>query len=125
MPQRRRRPAGGAAGARVRPRVENLRPGMEPGGGPEFHRRADALSTRLRALWTEADGHQQDSGGEVTSLFGRNPVLMAIVGIALLAGGLAMHARYLPWIGGFLLIFGGAKAVLQHKQGSGDRRYQR
>jgi membrane protein implicated in regulation of membrane protease activity len=61
----------------------------------------------------------------VISLFGRNPAVTFIVGIALLAGGLALHARFLPWIGGFLLVVGGAKAVLQRKQGRGDSQYRR
>ncbi|HEU5416836.1 MAG TPA: hypothetical protein VFV41_04015 [Streptosporangiaceae bacterium] len=51
------------------------------------------------------------------SLFGRNPVVTFIVGIALLVGGLALHSKFLPWIGGALLVIGGAKTVLQHKQG--------
>lgn len=48
----------------------------------------------------------------MTSLFGRNPVAMAVLGVVLLAGGLAMHARFLPWIGGVLLVVGGIKAAV-------------
>jgi hypothetical protein len=47
----------------------------------------------------------------MTSLFGRNPVAMAILGVVMLAGGLAMHSRFLPWIGGVLLVVGGVKTA--------------
>jgi len=40
----------------------------------------------------------------VIMLFGRNPVVVFIAGIALLVGGLALHATFLPWIGGALLL---------------------
>jgi len=53
----------------------------------------------------------------VIMLFGRNPVVVFIAGIALLVGGLALHATFLPWIGGALLLIGGTKTALQHKQG--------
>jgi hypothetical protein len=54
----------------------------------------------------------------VTTLFGRNPVVMAILGAALIVAGLAAHARILPFIGGFLLIAGGVRAVLRLLKGS-------
>jgi membrane protein implicated in regulation of membrane protease activity len=58
-------------------------------------------------------------------LFGRNPVIVFIAGIVLLAGGLALHTTFLPWIGGALIVVGGVKTVLQRKQGSGSSQYRR
>jgi membrane protein implicated in regulation of membrane protease activity len=47
----------------------------------------------------------------MTSLFGRNPAAIAVVGVLLLIAGLAIHAAILPWIGGALLVIGGVKAA--------------
>jgi len=56
----------------------------------------------------------------VTSLFGRNPIAMAVIGAALLAIGLAMHSLLMPWIGGALLVLGGVKtAAYGLKRGPG------
>jgi membrane protein implicated in regulation of membrane protease activity len=48
----------------------------------------------------------------MTTLFGRNPALMAVIGAVLLIAGLAIHAVLMPWIGGALLVIGGVKAAL-------------
>ena len=57
----------------------------------------------------------------MTSLFGRNPVAMAVVGAALLVIGFATHSHFMPWIGGALLLVGGGKAVIGlRKRGPGD-----
>jgi membrane protein implicated in regulation of membrane protease activity len=57
----------------------------------------------------------------VTSLFGRNPVAMAVVGAALLAIGLATHSHFMPWIGSVLLAVGGVKtAIGWRNRGPGD-----
>jgi hypothetical protein len=57
----------------------------------------------------------------VTSLFGRNPVAMAVVGAALLVAGLVVHALFLPWIGGALLVVGGVKTAARvHRRGPAD-----
>jgi len=47
----------------------------------------------------------------MTTLFGRNPALMAVIGAVLLIAGLVIHAVLMPWIGGALLVIGGIKAV--------------
>ena len=47
----------------------------------------------------------------MTTLFGRNPALMAVIGAVLLITGLVIHAVLMPWIGGALLVIGGIKAV--------------
>ena len=57
----------------------------------------------------------------MTSLFGRNPVAIAVIGAALLAVGLAAHSLLMPWIGGALLVVGGAKAVTRLQKRSLDR----
>ena len=50
-------------------------------------------------------------------LFGGNPVVVFIAGIVLIAGGLALHATILPWIGGALLIVGAVKMMQRRNQG--------
>jgi membrane protein implicated in regulation of membrane protease activity len=42
----------------------------------------------------------------VITLFGRNPVVTTVVGAALLAIGLVVHALLLPWVGGALIVVG-------------------
>jgi membrane protein implicated in regulation of membrane protease activity len=42
----------------------------------------------------------------MTTLLGRNPVVTAVVGAALVAIGLAGHALLLPWVGGALIVVG-------------------
>jgi membrane protein implicated in regulation of membrane protease activity len=57
----------------------------------------------------------------VTSLFGRNPIAMIVIGAALVAVGLAFHALLLPWIGGALFVVGGVKTLaLLHRRGPAD-----
>jgi len=52
----------------------------------------------------------------MTTLFGRNPALMAVIGAVLLIAGLVIHAVLMPWIGGALLVIGGIKAVAGRRQ---------
>ena len=58
----------------------------------------------------------------MTSLFGRNPVAVAVIGAVLLGVGLVIHARLLPWVGGGLVAAGGIRALigLAHR-GGGSR----
>ena len=59
----------------------------------------------------------------MTSLFGRNPVAMAVIGAALLAIGLALHSLLLPWIGGALLVVAGVKTAARvRRRGPGGGR---
>jgi hypothetical protein len=59
----------------------------------------------------------------VTSLFGRNPVAIAVVGVALLVIGLTTHSLVMPWIGGVLVAVGGGRTVLGlQKRGPADGR---
>ena len=51
----------------------------------------------------------------MTTLFGRNPALMAVIGAVLLIAGLVIHAVLMPWIGGALLVIGGIKAVASRR----------
>lgn len=48
----------------------------------------------------------------MTSFFGRNPVAMAVIGVALLVIGLAIHSPFMPWIGGVLLAVGGGRIAI-------------
>jgi membrane protein implicated in regulation of membrane protease activity len=50
---------------------------------------------------------------------------VVIAGIALLAGGLALHTTFLPWVGGALIVVGGVKTLQQRKQGRGSSQYRR
>ena len=55
----------------------------------------------------------------MTSIFGRNPVAMAVIGAALLVIGLTTHSHFMPWIGGALLVVGGVKTATRlHKRES-------
>ena len=49
---------------------------------------------------------RDSEGGDVTTLFGRNPVVTAVAVAALLAIGLVVHALLLPWVGGALIVAG-------------------
>jgi hypothetical protein len=61
----------------------------------------------------------------VTSLFGRNPVAIAVIGVALLVIGLTTHSLVLPWIGGVLIAVGGCRIALGlQKRGPADDRYE-
>jgi hypothetical protein len=61
----------------------------------------------------------------VTSLFGRNPVAIAVIGVALLVIGLTTHSLVLPWIGGVLIAVGGVRIALGlQKRGPADDRYE-
>ena len=54
----------------------------------------------------------------MTSLFGRNPVAMAVIGAALLIAGLALHSLLIPWIGGALVVVGAVKTAARlHERG--------
>jgi membrane protein implicated in regulation of membrane protease activity len=57
----------------------------------------------------------------VTSLFGRNPIAMAVIGAALLVIGLTTHSLFMPWIGGALLAVGAVKTATRlQKRGPAD-----
>jgi membrane protein implicated in regulation of membrane protease activity len=57
----------------------------------------------------------------VTSLFGRNPIAIAVIGAALLLIGLTTHSVFMPWIGGALLAVGAVKtAIWLQKRGPAD-----
>jgi hypothetical protein len=58
----------------------------------------------------------------VTSLFGRNPVAVAVIGAILLGAGLMIHARLLPWVGGGLVAVGGIRALIGLAQRGGGSR---
>jgi membrane protein implicated in regulation of membrane protease activity len=58
----------------------------------------------------------------VTSLFGRNPVAVAVIGAILLGAGLVIHARLLPWVGGGLVAVGGLRALIGLAQRGGGSR---
>ena len=49
-------------------------------------------------------------------LFGRNPVVVAVAGAALLVIGLTTHSHFMPWIGGALLAVGGIKTVARMRR---------
>jgi hypothetical protein len=61
----------------------------------------------------------------MTTLFGRNPALMAVIGAVLLIAGLVIHAVLMPWIGGALLIIGGIKAVAGRRRPAPARDWDR
>ena len=62
----------------------------------------------------------------MTTLLGRNPVVTAVIGAALLAIGLAVHALLLPWVGGALIVVGVVRlATGQGRRGSGNRGMRR
>jgi hypothetical protein len=48
----------------------------------------------------------------MTSLFGRNPLITALIGVTLIVIGLAGHAPLMPWIGGGLVVVGGVRAAI-------------
>ncbi len=58
----------------------------------------------------------------MTTLFGRNPVVTAVIGAALLAIGLAVHAPLLPWVGGALIVVGIVRLASGRSGGMGGGR---